>query len=125
MGCDIHGWVEKKHNGKWIAVSELKDRSRIYRRFALLAGVRDYNNEGQRKALGVPHDVSDTAGYAIEREGTDGHSHGFMALTNAGEIFLKTEDDPTPYEREYPLSAFFGYEDENADNARLVFWFDN
>lgn len=125
MGCNIHGWVEVNTGDKWVATKELKDRDRNYKRFADLAGVRDYGEKSKAIPLGVPSDVSETAKYDIERWGSDGHSHSFLPLKEAAQIFLDSKHEPRDYERQYPESAFFDYEDEDVTKARLVFWFDN
>lgn len=121
MGCDIHGWVEHKVGDRWIAVAKLKDRNRNYRRFALLAKVRDYHGEGKKDPLGIPSDVSETAGYDIEQWGADGHSHSYMPLKDACEIFNETACEKS----EWPEDTFFDQEEEDVGKARLVFWFDN
>ena len=122
MGCDIHGWVEVKVGNKYVAVAELKDRSRNYGRFSLLASVRGISS---RKPIGIPDDVSDTAKYHIDYHGVDGHSHSYLSLSEAAQVFLKTSDNPSDYDKEYPASSFFDYEEEDITKARLVFWFDN
>jgi len=124
MGCDIHGWVEVNDNGKWIAVKELKDRDRNYRRFALLAGVRDYDNESSAMPKGIPTDVSETAAYSIKKWGVDGHSHSYLPIVDAAKIFLEAAYNPSEFAIEYPVLEYFDFED-NTKDARLVFWFDN
>jgi len=125
MGCDIHGWVEVNTGIKWVAVNKLKSRERNYSRFAALAGVREKQSESSAEPMGMPADVSDTAQYDIEQWGVDGHSHSYMPLVDAAEIFLTTEYNPNGFARKYPLSEFFDFEQDNADKARLVFWFDS
>lgn len=124
MGCDIHGWVEKKVGEKWIAVRELEGQAeyRNYERFAALAGVRGEGPEPR----GIPPDVSETTGYHIGRWDTDGHSHSWLPLTEAATIFLQTRGTPAgdDWESRYPGSAYF-HIDEPDDSYRLVFWFDN
>lgn len=128
MGCDIHGWVEVKVGDKWVAVDRLKDVDRNYKRFALLAGVRDCHKESVATPKGIPNDVSDSARYDIDQWGADGHSHSYMPLADAAKIFLETDPTPSNHEKKYPLDAFFDFEEEddlNISNVRLVFWFDN
>lgn len=128
MGCDIHGWVEVKDGEKWVAVKELKDGQRNYERFALLAGVRerDYYNKNGAAPKGIPVDVSETVAYHIKQWGYDGHSHSYLPLVDAAKIFLETDPNPTDFAKEYPASEYFDFEDDdNIENARLVFWFDN
>jgi len=125
MGCDIHGWVEVKTSQGWVAVKPLKDCSRNYRRFTNLAGVRDYDNCSNVKPLGIPNDVSITTRYDIDNWGIDGHSHSYLPLERAANIFLHSGEEPSDYEKKHPESAFFDYEEEDVQKARLVFWFDN
>ena len=122
MGCDIHGWVEVKHNGKWIAISNRFGDLRNYERFAMLASVRGISN---RRPLGIPKDLSETAKYSIESLGDDGHSHSYMPIKEAADIFLATTTAPTEYEEKYPVSAFFEVDPDDEREFRLVFWFDN
>jgi len=125
MGCDIHGWVEKKVDGKWIGIQELKNTDRNYKRFAALAGVRDYEKTSDAEPKGIPDDLSETVAYHIKQFGIDGHSHSHLPLYEAAEIFLKTEGNPTEFERLYPVYHYFEIEDTDIANYRLVFWFDN
>ncbi|KAH2387622.1 hypothetical protein KXW64_008468 [Aspergillus fumigatus] len=105
---------------------------RNYSRFAALAGVR---GEGP-DAKGYPNDASDMAKYLSERYGEDGHSHSWCSLREALEISLKTEFDsarvfldPEDDRAKAPIAYFFGmefYDDEdNMDNYRVLFFFDN
>lgn len=127
MGCDIHGWVEEKVRGKWIATNEFREhaRERNYLRFAALAAVR---GEGPAPR-GLPSDVSDTAGYDSECWDSDGHSHSWLTLKEAIPIFLevryKEGETRSEFALKYPASHFFDIEDDNLDNYRIVFWFDN
>ena len=125
MGSDIHGWVEHKVGNKWIAVCPLKANERNYRRFALLAGVRDEYNENNIPPKGIPEDISETARYDIERHWDETfiscHSHSYMSLDEACEIFNETADERT----EFPSLIFFDQVPEDVKKARLVFWFDH
>lgn len=146
MGCDIHMVIERNIDGRWITWRTFGShnlpawqrqssksnygchvaRDRNYRRFGKLAGVR---GDGP-VALGVPDDLSETARALIEHDGPDGHSHSWISLRHAAAIFAETEpwldsEDEEFFGRKYPLSFFFDIEDEEADDCRLVFWFDN
>lgn len=129
MGCDIHGWVEKKWRGKWVGVRQFNDAAdaRNYQRFAELAGVRGAGPEPK----GLPDDISDSAAADSEGWGVDGHSHSWLTLKEAAPIFLRTMrigDDTSDYPREYLYAHFFdvyAYEPESIDDYRIVFWFDN
>lgn len=125
MGCDIHGCVERNVNGKWVMVDRISDkaRDRNYRRFGALAGVREYGPPPK----GIPGDISDSGKLFIDEWGEDGHSHSYLPLKTAANIFLSTEFKASEYMKNYPCATFFNIEDfdENIDLYRLVFWFDN
>lgn len=144
MGCDIHGVVERRSGDKWVGVRVLGfvhrsgqadepygfvgdvARSRNYRRFAALAGVRGHGPE----ARGVPPDISDTSKLLIDQWGGDGHSHSWLPLSEAIAIFASTEYWPEnvkegDWPRADPASLFFDVESDKVEEHRLVFWFDN
>ena len=139
MGCDIHGWVERRvpidplgiflrdREYKWVAVSEFKwlpTRSRNYKRFTRLASVRGVST---CKPRGVPGNVSETVRYHINEKGADGHSHSYMSLVMAAQIWLQTDPEPSFYNNNHPESAYFDVEvdAEYLKDFRVVFWFDN
>jgi len=143
MGCDIHGWIEVKNDGKWIAVMKLKDDNRNYDRFCKLAEVRCHGSmmnvmtgghitdSCDAKAHGIPDDISETAGYDIKVWGVDGHSHSYLPIKEAAQIFLDTVyGDISEFDTKYPYYTFFDIEIDKTEgpgveNYRLVFWFDN
>lgn len=119
MGADIHGWVEKRHNGKWVAVDHLPELStqRNYGRFAKLASVRGDGPEPR----GTPDDVSETVAFHISNWEPDGHSHSWLTIREALPIFNGTGQPCN-----WPLSNYFALKDEAPlDEFRIVFWFDN
>jgi hypothetical protein len=157
MGCDIHMVVEKRWpNGieedRWVglhacpwAVLEVYDgaefrsgnacwlaRSRNYRLFAALAGVR---GEGPAP-LGMPDDASDLAQMQAEAWAGDGHSHSWMMMSEALPLFMTHQFDSARKRLEgqdldttrSDALMYFGIsmdEVETLDDYRLVFWFDN
>jgi len=133
MGCDIHGWVEHCHEGKWVATSEFTDLAcaRNYERFNLLARVRgEEGDPAGIKARGIPANVSDTVCYHIQSWGEDGHSHSWLRLSKALPIFMQTEHrepDQAKWGESYALWRYFGVEREGLTGSdwRIVFWFDN
>ena len=125
MGCDIHGWVERKVGDKWVGIDKFNTyaRERNYKRFGALANVRTDGPEPK----GLPLDISDSANYDAEQWGVDGHSHSWLPLTEAAKVFCDTQYLPTatePYWSKYPISHFFDVEDHE-EEYRIVFWFDN
>lgn len=127
MGCDIHTVVEKRFKGSWVAVEINPDSSRYrnYRRFTLLAGVRGDEGEGPAPR-GLPDDASDTAQMLSEEWGADGHSHSWLPLEEATELYVASEQDILgPVDSADPISYYFNISDPGTDEYRLVFWFDN
>lgn len=131
MGCDIHGSVEKLIDGKWVMVDRLRDKARVrnYTRFAKLAGVR---GEGP-PARGLPTDISESTELHVNEWGGDGHSHSYLDIDAAANIFKETEFQPNDFVQKYPVSHFFDIDDETCPSCgrpvkneyRIVFWFDN
>ncbi len=149
MGCDIHLVLEKKHGKKWVGIDTFAGhqqpkwmvakgmsgysspiaRERNYERFAALANVRGPGP----KPRGLPKDASDTTKLMVERWGGDGHSHSWLPLAEAANIFDKTngpQDSDDDFVSKYPTSHFFGVDvsegsNEKISDYRVVFWFDN
>lgn len=132
MGCDIHGAIEKKVGDKWVMVTRLKNDlpscDRNYKRFTKLADVRsEYNGEGP-KPKGFPVDVSDSTKLYSDEWGADGHSHSWLYLDDAIEIYKSTCPDwekHSDYTKKYPWNYFFDLDKEDGAEYRFVFWFDN
>lgn len=143
MGCYIHLVLEKKDGQKWVGIDTFnghhvakwrveKDkfdwfspvaRSRNYERFAALASVR---GDGPAPK-GLPFDASDTVALLSREWGGDGHSHSWVTLAEAVAIWLRTEHgELDDIAKKYPESYFFGVDSQNdGDEYRVVFWFDN
>lgn len=133
MGCDIHLVLEKKWQGQWVGIPmERCPRTRNYKRFGLLAGVRDDGPDPR----GTPEDASPLARMEIERWDGDGHSHSWCTLQEYVQACLASEHDPEkmlnaddprtkdPYYHYFGLEVLDGY-DGHVDDYRVVFWFDN
>ncbi len=136
MGCDIHGSIEKRVNGRWVMVDRLiskrygaDPRARNYDRFARLAGVRGPGPEPR----GVPEDVSESTMLHIEEWGVDAHSFSFLPLHEAAQIFLDTDTGVSEYAKDHPAEHYFDISEDIcrcckrpvSSEYRLVFWFDN
>lgn len=109
MGCDIHFFVEKRVEGKWVSADKWeidKDddeprqprvpweqsfyHSRNYNLFAILADVRNGRGFAGVKTgegfnpisppRGLPDDVSPEVGKEAVRWAGDGHSHSFLTV---------------------------------------------
>lgn len=133
MGCDIHMTVEEKINNKWVTTHipsgfSRADRwrepaclDRNYQRFSALAGVR---GEGPTP-LGIPVDASETTLALIDQWGVDGHSHSYLRLDEATQIFMDTSNPQLDkFNAMYPIEHFFVGCTYDAER-RLVFWFDS
>lgn len=131
-------YVAKEVNGKWTPQRDgynwIPDfDSRNYIRFAKLAGVRGDGPEPK----GLPDDMSDLSRMLADHDGSDGHSHSWCTMREALEICLGTEYDsaavfldPEDVRKKDPLDYYFGLsyfdqDEDDMDNYRLVFWFDN
>jgi len=106
MGCDIHFYVEKKVEGKWVSADTFKEEKdgpetyyhqttefygdRNYNLFAILADVRNgrgfagcETGEGFvpiSQPRGFPRNVSKETQRASDGMGADGHSHSWLTL---------------------------------------------
>ena len=125
MGCDIHGWIERRVGDKWIAVRELNERSRKrnYELFGALAQVRGGTGCSPH---GFPDDAGVTTKLHFEDDGADAHSASFMPCAEALPLFVNYSHGLTDWDNTYPENAFFEfYETTELANHRIVFWFDN
>lgn len=135
MGCDIHVHIEIKIEGKWRHYSQPHvDRS--YNLFALLAGVRNYENiEPISKSKGLPEDITYlTKKHYILRK-SDAHDESWLSIKELIELenikqndsfFL--EDTFNTFIFENGLTGWYKYPEDNTMNIedlRMVFWFDN
>lgn len=83
MGCDIHAIKEKKDKyGYWINVGD-PEIGRNYEMFAVLAGVRNYNDITPISEPKGPLELIDCSNeyYAMEKQSEgDAHSHSYVTL---------------------------------------------
>jgi hypothetical protein len=143
MGCDIHLHVEIKVKGRWLHYNN-PSISRDYWLFCLMAGVRQYKDQGEPEPIssprGFPADASETTKFDYLYDGGDAHSTSWLSSKEAGEVQewhqrTRTKNISPPlfgylfgnYIDSYlkcpsdgERLAEMGYED-----ARVVFWFDN
>ena len=155
MGCDIHSYAEKKVNEKWEKVGEVfpmdewdrnyykKDFNespfdwRSYAMFGFLADVRNYyNSEYLSEPKGLPDDISQEVKEKADDWDGDGHSHSFLTVKELtdfdyGKTFFDDRGKETETYRSFLGEQFFDdleilkNLDENPENVRVVFWFDN
>ena len=92
MGCDIHAYLEKQVNGKWLLHNE-KKIGRDYNLFAFMVGVRVYQERSAEELIkpvskprGLPKDVSHSVREASKDWGDDGHSHSWLNLEELKEV---------------------------------------
>jgi len=105
MGCDIHSYVEVKHNGIWTQVHkkfplsnwekelyhrDFGDRPFNYRHYGLFGWLADVRNYSGVKSLaprrGLPADVSSEVYKIAQEYGPDGHSHSWIRLQELLEV---------------------------------------
>lgn len=145
MGCDIHGTIEKYHNGEWVMIEHLSyytpATERNYARFGWLANVRS-TSKAHPEPKGIPDDVSLGTQYHLDKWDNDGHSHSWHGLATTAEIFAKTQDingdpqGPTKVDLHRVIEDAFDLYTYSPDGKqidllrleaeyRFVFWFDN
>ena len=150
MGCDIHYVIERKNDKHgWIGICStdytlttdygqlnkyepLSYKSRNYRFFGLLAGVR--SEEGP-EPLGLPEDMSALTAACTENWDCDGHSHSYCSLKDF--VTARVNADLEINERvanklqnidlakEALKKLLWTDDDTDIDNYRVVYWFDN
>lgn len=143
MGCDIHTYVEKKVEGVWqpvigtskwlpnrLSIMDVAYRGgRNYDLFSLLADVRNYDNRLSPIAdpRGVPADISPEVHAQYDEWNIDAHSHSYFTLRELLEVdpqqFIESYADEFVNETIPILKCIAG--DENPDDVRFIFWFDN
>lgn len=140
MGCDIHIVLEQKSGCKWIGIDTFAGHescygkgwtspavtSRNYELFAVLAGVR---GEGPTPR-GLPDFPSDTSALLLSEWGQDAHSVSWLPLDEAAQAWLASDHaKPEDFALKFPESHYFGVDisddRKDAENYRIVFWFDN
>lgn len=113
-------------------------RSRDYRMFAELAGVRGHSYLGN-KPNGVPKDASDLSLREIANWGSDGHSHSHLSLDDFIKCVAVTEgriqnlvehriaptQDTKKYVDELRIRCTGLQPGDYDGELRIVFWFDN
>jgi hypothetical protein len=145
MGCDIHFHTEVKVDGTWHHHSNPKIE-RDYWLFALLANVRNYDDEVQpiSDPRGLPSDVSVVTQIYREKDGVDGHSDTWIAANEMAEVCKKWNEKRVSgfgqglhHQLGYLLGNYWGNFNElrsdevdgkryqRIEDVRWVFWFDN
>lgn len=150
MGCDIHYVIERKSpDHGWVGVCStdymlttdygqlnkyepFSYKSRNYRFFGLLAGVR---SDGGPAPKGLPEDMSALAATCTKNWEGDGHSHSYCSLKEfvAAHIDADLEINERvanklqniDLTREALKKLLWMDDDTDADNYRVVYWFDN
>jgi len=141
MGCDIHLVLEQRDADLgWVGIDTFAGhessygrgynspaaRSRNYKLFAALAGVR---GDGPTPR-GIPEDASTTTRLLVKELGSDGHSHSWLPLIDAAREWnverYTAEKLRDGYQEKFPESFWFGIDSEmDLSKYRVVFWFDN
>lgn len=151
MGCDIHMYIEKKKNGKWIPAQgfmQTGDRTdgppdvpyhdqfnqRNYALFGFLAGVRN-SDIVWFKPKGFPEDASKEVKRVYRRWGVDAHTPSYLTKEELDRVDWDGKIDcygkiQTRKEAFYPFWDLVYWLNSydytcNPDEIRLVFWFDN
>lgn len=153
MGCDIHCFVERRIDGKWVSQNPQENReiwcdtskdyvpstklitvkkycSRDYYLFGLLNQVRQKNDLGFEHKDEMPSDASSEVVESYKVTEDDNHSVSCVTLI---ELKTKLTDWLLINSREANIASetikafinkMFEPEDDS-ENTRVIFWFDN
>lgn len=141
MGCDIHLHTEVKINGKWHHYG-CPNIMRSYRLFAMLAGVRNYDDiEPIAQPRGLPVDATELTKLDCEHWDADGHSHSWIGsseilrvceymneIAKPERAWMNWEDETIGYLFGNTWRGFEKcpeYRPNGVQDIRWVFWFDN
>lgn len=140
MGCDIHAFVEIKHEGTWHLLGEVCiDRS--YELFERMAGVRGDVDLALVPPKGFPGDMAVVTRIERARWGRDAHTPSWFNAEEMQKIdewvrsnrpgdrglFVRSWDSTLYLFGNY-ICDWWLMPDERPDGVediRLVFWFDN
>jgi hypothetical protein len=130
MGCDIHAYVEVKIDGSWHMFEPVRGEGggRDYEFFTHLCGVRaQYTNDENLwpEPKGLPLDASVISKFHSDRWGCDGHSHSWETYTEFIEKKTVLERLRGKETYEYNILGTELAEDDDPNDYRVVFWFDN
>jgi hypothetical protein len=135
MGCDMHAHIEVKMEGKWRHYSA-PSINRNYDFFALIAGVRNYDNiKPISKPKGIPKDVTYITKKHYESWGLDAHDASWLGVEELIELENIKHDEVFFLEDTFKtfifgnrLTGWYKYPEDNKigiEDLRIVFWFDN
>lgn len=141
MGCDIHAFIERKVDEEWHMIHPIRgwgDDSgsggqRDYDFFSHLCGVRAQDPSDYPTPEGLPEDVSVICKLESDAYGCDGHSHSFESVNDFIDkklalVKIRGEAKPIGLSRgfyEWQILSYEIGENEDRNNYRVVFWFDN
>lgn len=144
MGCDAHVHAEVKIGGEWHHYGAY-DPARLYKVFALLAGVRQGTEPvvPLSEPRGLPEDASKLTRFCHDLMGENAHTASWLALDELGPLHQLLRQYSRDYEIgnwlagagphfDHPAEVYLfrnGWEEppeeKGVEGVRLVFWFDN
>lgn len=153
MGCDIHSYAEKKVEGKWETVRELRPFDwRSYGMYGFLADVRNYSDVPPiAERRGIPPDTSAYVKEEYEGWSSDAHSASWLSVNELASFRYDSEVEDCRVTIQRSANHFDGggtckrgtgtkttwreflgkqfFEDLEKLKAigaeRIIFWFDN
>lgn len=155
MGCDIHSYVEQKHGDYWDDIEFSPFRQRNYGAFAFLADVRNYSAVPPLAApRGLPEDISFIVKCRSKDWEGDAHTHSWLSAKELLDFNYDAEMEDRRYTQQEGPNFFNGAATAepgqgtrktwrdflgpafmrdlemlraagDAENTRVVFWFDN
>jgi len=146
MGCDIHGFIEVKHKGKWECYDKIPLRTRNYDLFSLIAGIRG-NEKPISEPKGIPEDVSEIVKAEFKSWEEDAHTPTWLSSKESNEVYKKFDKivkrdlknqgkeekdawlvygiDSFVYQLDTYGSYFLKENLVKYEDVRIVIWFDN
>lgn len=121
MACDIHIHIECKKQGSWILHSEDIYDGRDYELFGILAGVRGYGPPISR-LKGLPVDVTDEVLQDHDLWEEEAHSASWLTFD---EIYNSRLDYDNTSLQHIALEMLRAKREAQAEDVRIVFWFDS
>ncbi len=141
MGCDIHGWVEIKREGRWKQCVNVKSfLDRHYAFFGTFFGVRNYLEfDPLFDRRGQPSDLHYRTQGELDQDGSDAHSTTFFYVDELDKIDWKKEheyEDDDGKKQKITLEQVVDGDEKKffdlmkylktiSEDVRCIVWFDN
>ncbi len=130
MGCNIHVHTEVKINGKWRHWGT-PSIERRYGLFEKMAGVRGEIKNAISPPKGLPEDITFETKFDYDWWGGDMHSASWLSIEEIKKLYewwMKLNPLTEFIENQFGYCMGNGWDslpNDDIEDARWVFWFDN